>query len=232
MARPIWDDKDTYPEKAGDWNFRQWAWSFLRRNDKFQTRSTEVLDADDATKRAMAREFGLAEYKHFKEGYSLPGTPCIWLSEAICKYEAAVDSDKKISLSLQRGEVALVFDLNQVTNLGRAALDAQLNAARQTLEEYLQCIDGKPQSNRISKIGLLNCLRVFDAIEFAKVAPSTCAKTLYPDDFKTDDKGVLGDRAAAARTKVFAIRKRALRLVQNDYLLLPPRDYRQDRSKG
>jgi hypothetical protein len=46
---------------------------------------------------------------------------CLWLSEAFREYEAAEDGDKEYRVVLKQHEVALVFDLNNVTTAGLSA---------------------------------------------------------------------------------------------------------------
>ena len=122
MARPEWNKVDTYPQDFNDWTYSRWAWEFLRRNVKFQEDCERVLHGSLEQRRTMARSFGLAEYKYFKEPH-LAGDRCIWLPEAICKYKPSGDKDISTMIRLKPGAVALVFDLHLIEQVGVSTLD-------------------------------------------------------------------------------------------------------------
>lgn len=231
MARPDWNDLSTYPKNPESWSFSRWAWEFLRRNEKFQAACDAESNSSALQRQTTAREFGLAEYKHFKEDHRFP-TKCIWLSESICKYQLGFDKGDKVEFTLNRGEGALVFDLMQVKVGGLAAIDAQLYTARTTLIEFLEEIDEKPASRRVTKDGLFEILRVYDGVVHSGKLQSEVARVLYPDAFVETPTGQSDDRAEGARKKVHDQLKRAHKMVESGYLALPSRDYRTDRSKG
>jgi hypothetical protein len=181
-------------------------------------------------RQASAREFGLAEYKHFKESHG-SGAKCIWLTEAICKYQLGFDNGDKVEFTLNRGEGALVFDLLQVKVGGLAAIDAQLYTARTTLIEFLHEIKEEPTETRVTKIGLFELLRIYDGVVHCKKSQSEVAKVLYPQAFVETPNG-FDDRAEMARGRLHDQLKRSKKMVESGYLALPSRDYRPDRSKG
>lgn len=230
MARPVWKDLGSYPKNAKSWTFSHWAWQFLRRNEKYQ----EVCNAESSMsarqRKAEARKFGLAEYKHFKEDFRGP-SKCIWLTEAICKYQLGSHDGQEVDFRLDRGEAALVFDLRQVKVGGLAAIEAQLYTARTTLMEYLEEIVEKPARNRVTKVGLFELLRVYDGVIHSSEPQVAVARELYPEAFVKNAKG-FDDRANDARRKVHDQLKRATKMVESGYLALPTRDYRPDRTKG
>ena len=230
MARPDWNDLTTYPKNPESWSFSRWAWEFLRRNEKFQTACDAESNMSAQQRQTTAREFGLTEYKHFKEPHG-SGAKCIWLSESICKYELGTNQGDRFELTLNRGEVALVFDLMQVKVGGLAAIDAQLYTARTTLIEFLKEIDEKPASRRVTKDGLFELLRVYDGVDHSGKSQSEVARVLYPEAFVETLNGS-DDRAEGARKKVHDQLKRARKMVASGYLALPSRDYRTDRSKS
>lgn len=229
MTRPEWNNLGSYPKLAQSWSFSHWAWEFLRRNQGFQAICDAKSDAPSNERQMAARKYGLAEYKHYKEGHGF-GAKCIWLTEAICEYQLGTDQGDEVEFTLDRGEVALVFDLMQVEKGGIAAIDAQLHTARTTLIEYLQEIGAKCATTRVTKIGLFELLRIYDGVEYSCVTPTEVAKVLYPDAFTTTSKGY-DDRATQARRKLHDQLARARRMVKSGYLALPSRDYRQDRAK-
>ncbi len=231
MARPTWNKLETYPANPKTWSFSRWAWEFLRRNPEFQRRCDLVMNAQSGPRRGMAREFGLAEFKHYKESHAHGENECLWLSEAICKYDAANnDRSKSVEFSLKRGEVALVFDLMQIKKVGLATIDAQLSAARAVLLEYFEKLGEIAPKKRVSKEGLLNLLRVYDAVDYENIPQVEVAKLFYPEYFKPVAGGY-DDRAEYARGKINDQLKRARKMVESDYLYLPSRDYRQNRAK-
>ena len=229
MARPEWNKVDTYPQDFNDWTYSRWAWEFLRRNVKFQEDCERVLHGSLEQRRTMARSFGLAEYKYFKEPH-LVGDRCIWLPEAICKYKPGGDKEISTMIRLKPGEVALVFDLNLIEQVGASTLDAQLYTARTVLEEYRIQFGIKERKSKVTKRNLFKLLRVYDGVVYSENKPAVVARELYPDDFKATN-GRASDLAASATQRVADQLKRAKRMVGEDYILLPSRDYIQNRSK-
>ena len=229
MARPEWNKEESYPANLNDWSYSTWAWEFLRRNTKFQEGCERVLNAPVGPQRAMARSFGLAEYKYFKESHG-GGSVCLWLTEAICKFNASKDNEISTTVRLKPGEVALVFDLNFIGRVGLSSLDAQLHAARSILEEYRSEFGIEETRSKVTKRSLFKLLRVYDGVVHSKKRPAEVARELYPDDFKIID-GRTSDLAASATKRVTDQLKRAKRMVESDYLLLSTRDHIQNRSK-
>ena len=229
MARPEWNKEESYPANWNDWSYSRWAWEFLRRNTKFQEHCERLLNASAGPQRAMARSFGLAEYKHFKEPHEA-GARCLWLPEYFCKFSASKDKEISAMFRLKPGEVALVFDLNLIGQVGKSALDAQLHTARSILEEYRVefCIEEK--KSKVTKHNLFKLLRVYDGIVHSGEKAAVVARRLYPEDFETV-AGRSSDLAATATQRVVDQLKRATRRVESDYILLPSRGYIQNRSK-
>lgn len=226
MARPDWTKPESYPKTPEGWPFRVWAWEFLRRNPEFQRQCDELAEASAGAKQRMARSWGLGEFKPYKEGYFSP-SGCLWLSEAFREYEAAEDGDKEYRVVLKQHEVALVFDLNNVTTAGLSAIEAQLGAAREVLLDYLREFELKPADVRVNRRGLFEALRVYDALTYGGATPTEAAKVLDPDAFSER-----GD-PDAARKKVNDLRQRAKSLIEEKgYLKLVSRDYIEDRSKA
>ncbi len=226
MARPDWTKPESYPKTPEAWPFRVWAWEFLRRNPEFQRQCDELAEASAGAKQRMARSWGLGEFKPYKEGYFSP-SGCLWLSEAFREYEAAKDSDKEYRVVLKQHEVALVFDLNNVTTAGLSAIDAQLGAARDVLLGYLREFGLKPADVRVNQSGLFKTLRVYDALTYGNVTPTEVARQLFPDAF-TDR----GDPDAARKEVNDAKRRAKLLIEEKGYLRLVTRDYLDSRRRS
>ena len=226
MARPEWNKPETYPGTPDDWTFSRWAWEFLRRNKNFQADSEAVKDASETDRRKMARKYGLAEYKHYKEAHVTP-TSCLWVAEAIFKYKAATEDGTEVRFTLQKNEVALVFDLNHIQHVGKSALEAQLYAARSVLDEYLADFSITVPDVRVSRRGFFELLRVYDGMEVDGATLTEVARVLKPEDFGNGDN----DKETDARKRIHDLRRRAQELVENGYRNVATRDYLQDRAK-
>lgn len=228
MARPDWDRSESYPANPDEWEWRRWAWEFLRRNEKYQDECDELADGTNRAKQAMGRRWGLGDYKHFRDPYG-DEQATMWLSEAFCEYEVGAPEGKEYRVTLKQNEVALVFDLNHVAVAGTSALDSLLRGARTVLKEYMAELKIEPPDVRVSRSGLFETLRAYDALVYAKASPTDVARLLRPDAF-----GPSGDTTSqdAARKYVNDLFERGRALVLNKgYLRLPTRDYIDDRSK-
>ena len=161
MARPDWTKPESYPKTPEAWPFRVWAWEFLRRNPEFQRQCDELAEASAGAKQRMARSWGLGEFKPYKEGYFSP-SGCLWLSEAFREYEAAEDGDKEYRVVLKQHEVALVFDLNNVTTAGLApSVNGKRFAACGIVNQPLDKANALSLSSESSLRGLRRAARFF-----------------------------------------------------------------------
>ncbi|WGY68619.1 hypothetical protein KEC55_01045 [Burkholderia cepacia] len=124
------------------WTNKRWAWEFLLRNAGFRA-ACDGLD-EDATpqkKRAIARKFGLAEFKHydepFKSGNGEPTEP-MFISKAVSTIRPQRQRDGRWTrpVTIQPGQLALRFDLRLALADDRI-LDAQVETARKILEKQL-----------------------------------------------------------------------------------------------
>lgn len=240
-GRPKWDDVTTYAVDLKNACYRQWAWEFLRRNPKYQFESTNALDNSSATHcKEVARKYGLRDLVHFLDAY-VPGKPeLVWLSEVIRDEPITYAMDGKPQiLELNKGDVALVFDLDATLEVGPAAIDALLYDARLTLmnerQNYLNSLHEerrmvRVKTPKIRKAKLFTWLRIFDAVEFSRKSIGDVALAMYPDCFKVDPY-TQKTQELKARKSVSADLKRAKSLVDGEYLTLIPLDYLQDKSK-
>jgi hypothetical protein len=224
----MWNKPESYWKPSqryshpDDWTFGQWAWEFLRRNTEYQNDCIAV-EGGPAFSRAhraaeTARKWGLRNLKPFKENYGY-GTDCDWLSLKP-KHHAAVEKKRKIDLSLECGQVALIFDLNECLP-NSSALDVQLAQAKVWLDSWLyayaQSRQQLPKSESVQKGKLFAYLRILDA--FALESPPATidlAKALLTP-------GQLEDEAYAQRM-ISKMKGRATKLTQTGYRGWPPKD--------
>ena len=242
MPRPDWRDVDSYDFDPRTLSYRGYAWEFLRRNPEFQRESEHAIaSGSHRYKEQVAKKYGLRDFVSYMEEYE-PGQPeLVWLAEALVE-PAIIHQDRgRNSIQTQRaGEVALVFDLDATVTTGPAAIDALLWSARGMLiEERAKYLERLPADGRrvirtktpsIRKAKLFTWLRVYDAVEYTGMAQKEAAKILYPGDF-IPDKFTGKTKELSAQKRVSDDRKRALSLVDNEYLALIALDYLQDKSK-
>lgn len=172
----------------------------------------------------------------------VPGKPeLVWLAEALCEPPVVHRRGKANTIqTYQLGQVALIFDLDATVTSGPAAIDAYLWDARRTLMEernrYISTLsssDGRVvrvKSPSIRKAKLFTWLRTYDAIECMGTSQKEAAKILYPEDF-VPEPFTKKTKELTAQKRVSDDRRRALSLVDNEYLSLVPLDYLQDKSK-
>jgi hypothetical protein len=242
MPRPDWKNVDSYNFDPKALSYREYAWEFLRRNPEFQRESEAAFaSGSEREKEKVATKFGLRDLFPYMEEYTPGQAELVWLAEALVE-PAIVHEDRRRNLIQTRrsGEVALIFDLDATVSTGPAAIDSLLWWARGMLMEerrkYIERLpkDGKriirTSTPRIRKAKLFTWLRVYDAVEHMRVPQVEVARVLYPDDF-IPNEFTGKDNRSAAKKRVSDDRKRALSLVDNEYLALIAIDYLQDKSK-
>jgi hypothetical protein len=242
MPRPNWEDAKSYDFDPKTLSYRGYAWEFLRRNPNFQAQSKAALDSQSQQEsEKVASRYGLRDLVSYLDEYE-PGKPdLIWLSETICE-PPIVHRKGKISTvhQLRFGEVALIFDLDATLGSGPSAIDAFLWKAKNLLlAERKHLISKLPadeprivraKSPSIRKSKLFTWIRTYDAVVHSGVPHIEAAKVLYPEDF-VPEKYTGKTKASAAQKRISDDRKRAMSLVDNEYLALIPLDYLQDKSK-
>ena len=242
MPRPDWRDVASYDFDPKTLSYRAYAWEFLRRNPGFQIDSERALSSGTDTERTqVATRYGLRNLVSYWDEYEVGGPNLVWLAEALCEPPLAQRKGQRlVSYVPRRGEVALIFDLDATVSSGPAAIDAFLWSARKTLlQERTRFIETLPEDDArvvraktpsLRKSKLFTWLRTYDAIEYMGVSQKEAAKVLYADDF-VPDKYTGKTRELVAQKRVSDDRKRAMSLVNNEYLALVPLDYLQDKSK-
>lgn len=242
MPRPNWEDVDSYGFDPKTLSYRQYAWEFLRRSPAFQTESEEALISGAKRERErVATKYGLRDLVSYMHTYE-PGEPeLVWLAETLCELPIAHQKGQANYVHpLRPGEVALIFDLNPTLGSGPAAIDAFLWYARTLLikerDRFIATLptDGecivRVKSPKIRKSKLFTWLRTYDAVMHMGVAQKDVARVLYPDDF-VPDIFTKKTKELVAQKRVSDDRKRAVSLVDSEYLALIPLDYLQNKSK-
>nr|WP_315253385.1 DUF6499 domain-containing protein [uncultured Duganella sp.] len=240
--RPDWTNVESYNFDPKTLSYRGFAWEFLRRNPNFQAESERAFASGKTRDREqVATRYGLRDLVSYRDDY-VPGAPeLVWLAEVLC--EPPIVHMRSRSNSVQTclpGQVALIFDLDATVSSGPAAIDAFLWDARRTLmEERAKYISALPSSDErvvrarspsIRKAKLFSWLRTYDATEYKGVSQKDAARILYPEDF-VPDRFTKKTKELAAQKRVSDDRKRAMSLVDNEYLALVPLDYLQQKSK-
>lgn len=237
-----WKNSESYRFDPKTLSYRGYAWEFLRRNPKFQDEGTRALASGSGREREqVACKFGLRDLVSYRHDY-VPGEPeLVWLAEALCEPPVVHRKGKANSIqTYQLGQVALIFDLDATVTSGPAAIDAYLWDARRTLMEernrYISTLSSSDErvvrvkSPSIRKAKLFTWLRTYDAIECMGVSQKEAAKILYPEDF-VPEPFTKKTKELTAQKRVSDDRRRAMSLVDNEYLSLVPLDYLQDKSK-
>jgi len=235
--RPNWDDERAY-EISSDWSYRRWAWEFLRRNPEYQ--AIKPNSRGPGFKDLYAR-FGRTSLKPFDQHYDLPtrgDQMRAWLPERHSGFRSVLRpfEEQKIELTIGRGKVAVLLDLNQTIRAGKAAIDSMLSHVKADLmgelERYEQALKKKgevvPSIKKPRRDKLLIRLRILDAM-FANASDEQMILKLY-DPYRKTKKLPAGDDLARERRKLSIDKKRAKDLMNGGYLELVPLDYLQDKT--
>lgn len=111
---PNWKEKKDYPE-AESASGNQWAWEFLRRNRQFQIRCEAVETSKVREKKAqkLANEFGLKEFKDFRESFSEGSKPEFRFDDAKSYINRNTKKKQVLKgpLTLLPGRFLVVFDI-------------------------------------------------------------------------------------------------------------------------
>ncbi|PLZ01568.1 hypothetical protein CY652_15780 [Burkholderia sp. WAC0059] len=139
-------------------------------------------------------------------------------------------------MELQRGQVALIFDLNHCLRSGKAAKSSMLAHAKQILDRELEIYDSQlpaelqSSSPKVHRAKLFVWLRLYDAIEYAKAERGEVAKVLYKSRLVDEGSEDFQHRMDEAGKRISADLIRAREMVDGGYLELVPLDSLQERS--
>ena len=227
LRRPNWVDESSYPDHT-QWSFCNWAWEFLRRNVEFQQACKAAEHGSDSDRLAVAKRFGLQEFKDFKEHFFTGAVP-EWLSVIPGILSRATLKDGKLKERvIPHGQVVMTFDLDEMLK-NRPTLDAQVYNAgfylNDCLREYAELKAKKPRSPRPQKAKLFKYLRVHDATVYAGVSDDS----LITDELYPGQSGVANNYSGEAKIKHH--RAAAANMVESGYLELPAKDYQKIKKK-
>lgn len=193
--RPDGTDISKYPNMQ-NWTYRRWAWEFLRRNVKFINACDVVRSKGDKEKQKVAEDYGLRQYKDYKESYyGGMGMPKFSIG-SITSWSAINEKQKKKRLSnikLSFGQVLIRFDLNHAFQ-DKKALDKQLRLARQRLEAVIEEVSkikgiaAKPQSSKWRN--LRDYIRVLDCRASKRTYPEI-GRLIFAREKHLDDDHLL-----------------------------------------
>jgi hypothetical protein len=154
-------------------SYLEFAWEFMRRNRFYQALVDKNKKAVPESQWGYAwhatapRVHGLVRFKPYWETYG-EGSPPAWigLDSFAERLPANVSiASKSVSVDLQAGQVAVVFDLAGLIH-GQSPWDIQVWALRERLQELCQLhfkidvVSGKPPHKKV----LLRRLRMFDLL--------------------------------------------------------------------
>lgn len=150
------------------WDYRRWAWEFLRRNNNFRHACNSLPDdqeARTAKKREIAGMFGLRRFKHYAEAYD-EGKSAEFRALAVSPRPRGQSTSW--SRELRNDEVCIVFNLRP-SLFGSDALDLQMKNARRIIERRADAlrtslgVDRRAAAPRPTAKSLLRKLRLLDA---------------------------------------------------------------------
>ncbi|WP_441459774.1 transcriptional regulator domain-containing protein [Burkholderia thailandensis] len=151
-----------------NWNYRRWAWEFLRRNTEFWKACDSLpksKEARIAQKRAIRDQFGLRRFKHYSEAYD-EGKPAQF--RAIAVSPRITHGSSTWSRQLRNDEVCIVFKLRP-SLFSSSALKLQLEKAGNIVERRANDlrkelgISRKPKTVTQKHPSLLRKLKLLDA---------------------------------------------------------------------
>lgn len=209
-------------ENRETWSYHQWAWEFLRRNEKF-IKECKLVKLGKSSKQKVAREFGLKKYKSYTEPYLKKGstpqfsivTPFLWhnLGEMERKVE-------RVSLNLFPGQAIVRIDLAAAIE-HKGAIEAQVIMAKKMIDEkvanYISRNKELQTSHKRKEETFGLYIRLLD-LKSARKTNLECAEILL----KTD----VGNNADSdeLREKIKQRLKAARMMANNDYRYLSVRD--------
>ncbi|WP_186188801.1 transcriptional regulator domain-containing protein [Burkholderia gladioli] len=202
------------------WDYRRWAWEYLRRNREFRRacKEVEVIEQESKQKnrkKEIAQQYMLRRYKHCDEPYEIGQRPRIFAIRPSPEPKSA--SKSKWAISLRHDQVAIVFNLRSAL-YSKTAIDALVDTARQRIlqrVDHLRTIEkgstAHPSPHLNREMHLRN-LRLLDAI-LAGMDPIDIAREAW-------DKTSIGEPKAKIADQIRKQRDTALELTQFGYIAL------------
>lgn len=227
--RPDWRNEKNYEGHEG-WNYRLWAWQFLKRNPYYQ----KLSHSPGPQSRVHAQDFGRVNLKHYKARYTEGDDADIcWLTEGVSKIEVR-SSPETVAHYLERGEVLMVFDLKRTVTGGRAAISAMIANAKRALYGELDKFEsslskqGKPLPRVLKprRDKLLPRLRMLDAM-WKQATDDELSRAFYPGHYAFGKEPDAYEKARIIR-KIRDDQRAAIQMMESGYLELVPLDYLEE----
>lgn len=209
-------------ENRETWSYHQWAWEFLRRDEKF-IKACKLVKLRKSSKQKVARKFGLKKYKSYTEEYLKKGsppkfsivTPFLWHN--LDEMERKVD---RVSLNLFPGQVIVRIDLAAAIE-HKGAIDTQVSVAKKMIDEKVADYTSRNielQTSHRRKEGTFGLyVRLLD-LKSAGKTNLECAEILLKTDVENNaDSDEL-------REKIKQRLKSARIMASNDFRYLSVRD--------
>jgi hypothetical protein len=165
------------------WSHRRWAWEFLQRNDNFRKKCDAAESTNRRNRKEIALEFGLLNFKHYKEHYLDGDKPRFLLSTRI--YRTAGTS-KRYEITLRPTEIMLRFDLSYAAK-DQKILRAQIRRAQRIIEKNVTEIRSSKSLKaltsrfKFSSKDLLLKIRVLDALIVDEKQQAEILDLIYPN---------------------------------------------------
>lgn len=185
LPRPNGGDEDRY-KNCVKWSYREWAWEFLRRSPKFIEACNQVRAKDDDEKQQVADEYGLVEFKDYREAYSSSGlgAPRFTLGKLTIRSNLGTGQDRKVvkQIKVSEGQVGVLIDLNHALQDANA-LKKQLRLVGKVLRDRLTTFENaagkKAKPARFKPSLFLEYIRILDCLA-AGHSHSKIAQIIFP----------------------------------------------------
>jgi len=153
----------------------------------------------------------------------------MWLAEHVDVVTELPWSGAPLDNPLREGQIALIFDLTQISAAGTAALSAMEDRVHVLLRQALKRAKDEgvvqPKSFKpVTKPVLAKYLRLYDAIEYFKIARDDTVKVLYPQFWDRKTKAIADGVRADAHKAISKNLQKARKLVSHEYQTLVPLD--------
>lgn len=211
------------------WDYRRWAWEYLRRNRNFRKacEEAEIIKPESkrkSRKNKIAEQYMLRRYKPCDEPYDTGRRPRIFAIRP--SPEPKSTSKLKWTISLRHDQVAIVFNLRPAL-YSKTAIDALIDTARQRILQRVDHLKTIEKGNAVHasphldhKMHLWN-LRLLDAT-LAGMTPMQIARASWY-------KAPVGVPKANVSDQIRKQRDTALELTEFGYIALATSKVRKNK---
>ena len=217
-------------EDAEKLSYAEYAWKFLCLNPIFIEESDKARDGSKQEKADVAANFFIKRFKHHSESFHTGTTPRF--NSSSISFWSNIDikthgERRSVSRELREGEVFVLFNLREASEISEKSLDIQLrragNRLRRLLEKYRETENSKKEeSQRLTlsplygKTSLAKHYNLYLSTQFHPNLDNTYAYEKYfPSDEKENKSHPNWDEILVKRSTL-AI-KNARLLVFEDY---------------